>query len=39
MRDERSTIWARTTTLQQLGLFAGVFVAAILVLLWVTKGL
>ena len=38
MKDLRSTIWARTTTLQQLGIFAGIFVLAIVILLWATKG-
>ena len=37
MEDDRSTIWARTTTLQQLGLFAGIFVIATILLLWATK--
>jgi len=37
MHDDHSRIWARTSTLQQCGIFAGVFVAAIVLLLWVTK--
>ena len=35
--DDRSTIWARTTTAQQLGIFAAIFVIAIVMLLWATK--
>ena len=32
--DDRSSIWARTSTLQQCGIFAVIFVLAI-VLLWI----
>jgi hypothetical protein len=35
--DDKGSIWARTSTQQQCGIFAGIFVAAIVMLLWVTK--
>lgn len=37
MRDQHTSIWARTSSLQQLGLFAAIFVIAGVLLLWATK--
>jgi hypothetical protein len=37
MQDQHSSIWARTTTLQQCGIFLGIFAAVFVIILWVTK--
>jgi hypothetical protein len=37
MHDQHDSIWARTTMGQQLCIFAAIFIAAIVALLWATK--